>query len=99
MVQSSPNMDVDIFVEEVEDFIGEGGSILGRPLHFWEKKILAKKHLKAQKISKEERAKIPCSPTYCIWPKFSDNCLAQLCEEMILYIHRAVAERLFKSIK
>ena len=55
LFQSSPIRDVDIFYEEeVEDFIGEGEGILGRPLHFWEQKIL-KKHLKTKKISKEER--------------------------------------------
>ena len=45
MVQSSPIMDVDIFEEEVEDFIGEGGGNLKRTLHFWEAKILTKKIL------------------------------------------------------
>ena len=54
-------MDVDIFEEEVEDFIGEGGGNLKRTLHFWEKKILTKKHLKTKKVSKEERLNIPCS--------------------------------------
>ena len=34
LVQSSPNMGVDIFEEE--DFIGEGGGILKRLLQFWE---------------------------------------------------------------
>ena len=52
-------MDVDIFEEEVEDFIGEGGGNLKRTLHFWEKKILTKKHLK----TKEERLNIPYSLT------------------------------------
>ena len=63
LVQSSPIMDVDIFEEEVEDFIGEGGGNLKRTLHFWEKKILTKKHLKTKKVSKEERLNIPCSLT------------------------------------
>ena len=56
-----------IFEEEVEplleDFIGEGGGNLKRTLHFWEAKILTKKHLKTKKVSKEERANIPCSLT------------------------------------
>ena len=56
-------MDVDIFEEEVEDFIGEGGGNLKRTLHFREKKILTKKRLKTKKVSKEERANIPCSLT------------------------------------
>ena len=59
MVQSSPIMDVDIFEEEVEDFIGEGGGNLKRTLHFWEKKILTKKHSKTKKVLKEERLNIP----------------------------------------
>ena len=46
-------MDVDIFEEEVEDFIGEGGGNLKRTLHFWEAKILTKKHLKTKKVSKD----------------------------------------------
>ena len=57
-------MDVDIFEEEVEDFIGEGGGNLKRTLHFREKKILTKKHFtktKTKKVSKEERLNIPCS--------------------------------------
>ena len=56
-------MDVDIFEEEVEDFIGEGGGNLKRTLHLREKKILTKKHLKTKKVSNEERANIPCSRT------------------------------------
>ena len=64
LFQSSPIRDVDIFYEEeVEDFIGEGEGILGRALHFWEKKILTKKHLKTKKVSKEDRLNIPCSLT------------------------------------
>ena len=57
-------MDVDIFEEEVEDFIGESGGNLKRMLHFWEKKILTKKHLKTKKVSKEERLNIPRSLTF-----------------------------------
>ena len=49
------------FEEEVEDFIGEGGGNLKRTLHFWEAKILTKKHLKTKKVSKQERLNIPCS--------------------------------------
>ena len=57
-------MDVDIFEEEVEDFIGEGGGNLKRTLHFREKKILTKKHLKTKKVSKEEGLNFSRSLTF-----------------------------------